>query len=232
MASIAHVHAQNQVFDRGIDIALTDEDVGAVDKDLRLNAEEFHSLVHVLHGCLVIAAGLLHLCQAVHRVIVHRLGAQDGLERLLGGIEVACLEVGLGNQVGACQRFGLQFLGQTQVGQFARVVATGIADACPQDVFVKAQFLVGLGCEQHRLVYIGDSSTVFTVVIVLVCPCEQRIVVVGVLGELFVIDLHHRVGDFVLEQGIAALCYGCHRPHGGDEQEEGLSDGIHCSIGC
>ena len=232
IAAIAHAHALNQVFDRGIDIALTDENVGSVDKDLRLDAEEVHSLVHVLHGGLGIAAGLLHLCQAVHCVIVHRLGAQDGLECLFGGIEVACLEVGLGNQVGTCQRFGIQLLCQAQVGQFARVVVTGITDSCPQDVFVKAQLFVGLGGEQHGLVDVGNRVVVFAIIIVLMCPCEQRIVVVGILGELLVIDFHHRVGDFVLEQGIAALCHGCHRPQGGGEQEEGLSDGIHCSIGC
>ena len=103
IAAIAHANALDQVLDGGIDITLAGEDVGAVDIDLRLDAEEFNSLVHVLEGRFGIAARLFHLCQAVHRVIVHRLGTQDGLEGLLGGIEVAGLEVGLGDQVGAGQ---------------------------------------------------------------------------------------------------------------------------------
>ena len=107
IATIANRHSEQQVLDCSIDITLTCVNVGTVDIDLRLDTEQGNGLVHLFYGGLVVAARYLNLCQAVHRVIVHRLGAQNGLKGLLGSIEVAKFEVGLGNQVGTCQGLGL-----------------------------------------------------------------------------------------------------------------------------
>ena len=207
IAAVANRHAREQILNSRLDIALTCLDIGTVDVHLGFGTEQSHRLVHLLKCCLIVASRLLNLSDAIHCVIIQRLRPQNLLECLLCGIEVAGLEVGLGNQVGTGQRLGLQFLSHTQIGQFIYIIFTCVADACTQDVLVKAQFLIGFGREQHGLVDIGQRSGKITIIILLVSASKQDVIVVGILGEVVVIDLHHRIGHLVPEHGIAALSH-------------------------
>ena len=120
----------------------------------------------------------------------------------------------------------MQGLSKLQVGKLARVVFAGIADAGTQDVLVEAQLLVGLGREHHRLVHVGKCGCVIAIIEMLVGTGKQRVVVVGVFGNLLVIDFHHGIGDLVPQHRIAALTEQRERESGGNERQHDVDESL------
>ena len=48
---------------------------------------------------------------------------------------------------------------------------------------------------------------------------KQRVIIIGILGKLVVIDLHHGIGDLVTEHGITALSHAGHCTTGNDKRK-------------